>query len=342
MTAKAARRVVVFGATGHLGQALIERLEASPLPIAEITGVATEESLGLEFGFRGESFEVVSDWPVLKGRDLVFVCTPSSQALEIVREALRAEVPCIDCTGVVSDQEGVVLARSGAADPSAEALAKAPLVAVPSGTALAWAPLLEALPVERVVATVLASASASGRAGVVALSEESIALFNQQTSPQTGPAGQAVAFDVIPGGGIDCARVAGELRRLFGEALRVSVTSAQVPTFAGEGASLALDLAEPLDLDAVLARLRAAPGLELVAEGPGARGLELVEAAPTADPIGPTLRDVVDRDAVLVGRIEADPSRPEGQGWRLWVAFDPLRLVADEATRLAERRLGTT
>lgn len=338
MTTNAALRIVVFGATGHLGQQLIERLEESALPIAGIEGVASADSVGLDFTFRGDSFEVVSEWPVLKGRDLVFVCTPSAQALEVVRESLRAEVPCIDCTGVVSDQEGVALLRTAAADFDAGALAKAPLVAVPSGTALAWAPLLEALPVERVVATVLASASARGRAGVVALSEESIALFNQQSTPQSGPAGQAVAFDVIPGGGIDCARVEGELRRLFGEAFAVGVASAQVPTFIGEGAALAIELREPLTFETLRARLEAAAGLELVVEGPGSRGLQVVGEAGD-DPIGPTLRDVVDRDSVLVGRIEPDRSKPEGLGWRLWLAFDPLRRVADEAVRLAERRL---
>ena len=43
---------------------------------------------------------------------------------------------------------------------------------------------------------------------------------------------------------------------------------------------------------------------------------------------------------MLVGRIEADPSVEVGQGWRVWLASDPLRLVADHALRVAGRRLG--
>ena len=92
---------------------------------------------------------------------------------------------------------------------------KAPLLSVPSGTTLAWAAILEAFDISRVVGTVLCSASAQGRHGVLALSQESIALFNQSDGPSTGPAGQAVAFDVIPGGGIDCERVQRECHRLF-------------------------------------------------------------------------------------------------------------------------------
>ena len=354
MSESQARRIVVFGATGHLGQQLIDKLDESGWPIAELLGVASAKSAGVEFEFRGESLDVVSEWPVLKGRDLVFICTPASEALEIVREALRAEVPCIDCSGVLADQPGVPMPASlplsksseDAAEGSAEAIsledeavAKAPLLSVPSGTTLAWAPILEALGVTRVVGTVLCSASSLGRHGVVALSQESIALFNQSEAPGTGPAGQVVAFDVIPGGGIDCKRVQRESRRLFGENLRIDVASVQVPTFVGEGASLALELSDPLELEAVESRLAAMDGVLVAREGFGSRGLAAVEED-SNKPVGPTLRDAIGSDEVLVGRIEPDASLPEGQGWRFWIAFDPLRLVADQALRLAGRRLG--
>jgi aspartate-semialdehyde dehydrogenase len=352
MSESQAKRIVVFGATGHLGQQLIDKLDESGWPISELLGVASAESAGTEFEFRGDSLDVVSEWPVLKGRDLVVICTPAAEALEIVREALRAEVPCIDCSGVLANQSEVPMpippsmSVSTSNGGATEAIAlgdvlveKAPMLSVPSGTTLAWAAILEAFDVSRVVGTVLCSASAQGRHGVVALSEESIALFNQSESPNTGPAGQAVAFDVIPGGGIDCERVQQECRRLFGEALRIGVTSVQVPTFVGEGASLALELKTPLDADAVEARLIAMDGVSLAQDGIGSRGLVAIEAD-TTEPVGPTLRDAIGSDEILVGRIEADASLPAGAGWRLWVAFDPLRLVADQALRIAGRRLG--
>ncbi len=373
-----ALRIVVFGVTGHLGQQIVDLLDDSGWPIAELIGVASTESAGTEFEFRGQRLDVVSDWPVLKGRNLVFVCTPASEALGIVREALRAEVPTVDCTGVLADREEVPIAlpepivraieavrsgsgtaetgsEEGGASPATgsgapvapatvvpienEGLAKSPLLMVPSATTLAWAPILAALDVSRVVGTVFCSASAQGHRGIAALSEESIALFNQSASPEAGPAGQAVAFDVVPGGGIDRGRVRGEIRRLFGSALRVGLASVQVPAFVGEGASLALELRKPLDRTEVEARLAATPGLTIVPDGAGSRGLALVEEG-APEPIGPTLRDAIGSDEVLVGRIEADESLPGGVGWRLWIAFDPLRLAAVHALRLAGRRLG--
>ncbi|MBW2424790.1 MAG: hypothetical protein JRG86_11100 [Deltaproteobacteria bacterium] len=341
-------RIVVFGATGHLGQQLLRALEESDWPIAELVGVGSEESAGAELEFRGEPLDVASEWPPLKGRDLVFVCTPSEVALEIVREALRAEVPCIDCSGALAAQAEVPMPvraaeLEGEGVEGGAALASAPLLEVASPTALAWVPILEALSraagVERLVATVLCSAAAWGRRGLVSLSEETIALFNQAASPDTGPAGQTVAFDVIPGGGIDEARVEADLERLFDGALRVSLTSAQVPTFVGEGSALSLELASPIEQAALESLLEAVPGVTLVAQGIGSRGLAAVEEG-VPEPAGPTLRDSVGSGGILVGRLRPDPSLPAGLGWRLWASFDPLALTSEHALRLGALRLG--
>jgi aspartate-semialdehyde dehydrogenase len=335
------RRLVVFGVTGQLGQELIDRLDESDWPIAELIGVASPKSVGETFDFRGDELDVAGEWPSLKGWDLVFICTRGIAALEVVRECLRAEVPCVDLTGALSAQSEVPLPTSVAPVGSeGDALASAPLIGLPSATTLAWATVLEAVGgVTRVVGTVLSSASAQGRRGLVALSEESIALFNQSESAEPGPAGQTVAFDVVPGGGVEPDRIRSELNRVFGEALRIDVAGVQVPTFVGEGTSLTIELEGPLDRAEIESRLGARKGVEVVSDGPGSRGLAAVEEG-VVDPVGPTLRDAGGTDEVLVGRIEADTSVAAGLGWRLWLASDPVRLVAGHALHVAGRRLG--
>ena len=343
-------RVVVFGAAGHLGQELLSVLERAPFEVSEILGVVSEGSEESEFEFRGEAWAALSKWPVLRPGDLVFICTPSDPASEVIRAALRAEAPCIDCSGVLAGQEGVLsplwLGDGEAGDTALEEkLKSAPLVSLPSAALLAWAPLLAALSaepgLERVAATVLSAASGLGRDGLLALSEESIALFNQGDASLAGPAGQPVAFDVIPGGPLS-ERLPREAAALLGASLRLDVAHCLVPAFIGESASLALELATPLTEDALRARLAAVPGLDLVKEGLGSRGLVAVEAAPSEGgarvPSSPTLRDGAGSDAVRAGRIEADRSLPEGRGWRLWLSYDPARLMAEQAVRAAAER----
>lgn len=347
-------RVVVFGAAGHLGQELIAQLEDLPWAAFELVGVVSEASTRLEFEFRGERVDAVTSTPALRSGDLVFVCTPGSAALEIVRAALQAEAPCIDCTGVMAERAEVpmpVLAAQLHSD--APGLAEAPLLSLPGATTLAWAPLLDALAedpgIERLVATVLRSAAAHGRRGLVALSEESIALFNQSEEPEQGPAGQGVAFDVIPDRA-DEIRVAAEIERVFEARFAVDVMSVQVPTFVGEGAVLTIELAQKVDAERLAKRIDAIAGVRLVADGVGSRGL--VPIAPGArEPTGPTLRDAAGAEETLLGGLRPDRSlvAPEPaengdgetsshRGWRLWLAYDPVRVAARHATRIARQR----
>lgn len=313
------RRIVVYGVTGQLGHELVEELDASGWPIAELVGVATPASLGQEFDFRGEALDVVAEAPVLKGRDLVFICTPKGPALEIVRQALLAEVPCIDCSGALAGQAAVPLAH-----PKAMGLESAPVVSIGASTTLAWRPVLEAIGeaagIARLSATILSSAAAWGREGIGSLSDESIALFNQSEAPSYGPAGRPVAFDVLPGGAIDLERVRAELVRERGEGLRLSLGALQVPTFTGEGAVLALELERALAREALEQALAARRELVFRDE--------------------PSLRDALGGPSILLGPVEADPAGAEGLAYRLWLASDPLRLVAHAALAAAGRRLG--
>lgn len=342
---RAAPRVVVFGATGHLGRELIDRLAESRWPVGELVCVASPESAGVDVEFRGESLDVWIEPPRLQGYDLIFVCTPEAVSLEVVREALRAEVPCIDCSGSLVERHEVPMPlRVAELEGESAPLGSAPLLALASATTIAWTPILEALEaaagLRRVVGTVLSSASARGRRGVVALSEESIALFNQSELPESGPAGQPVAFDVIPDGGIDGSRVAHELERLFGGSFGLALSHVEVPTFVGEGAALALELETPLAQEEVESLLGKREGLTIVPTGPGSRGLEPVEVGRGPTPSGPTLRDSVGHSEVLLGRLRPDPSLEPGRGWLLWLSVDPLGLAAEHALRLAVRRLG--
>ena len=126
-------RLVIFGVTGQVGQELLEQLDEAQWPIGELIGVASAESAGTTFEFAGEEVDVVAEWPVLKGRDLVFLCAGGDAALEAVRECLRAEVACVDLTGVLSAQSEVPVVFDE--DVAGESIRTAPLLATPGATA---------------------------------------------------------------------------------------------------------------------------------------------------------------------------------------------------------------
>jgi aspartate-semialdehyde dehydrogenase len=314
-------RIVLAGATGALGQEVREALASSSLPIAALVPVATEDSIGAEIDFRGEVLFVESALSSLRGVDLLILCTPPAASLELIRAALRSEVPCIDCSSALGESRDVpvvVTGRSSSSDLTA------PVVATLSGIALGWVRVLAALDavagVERVVGTVLQPATRAGRQGIEVLSSETIALLSQSELPESDTFPSPVAFACLP------------IPRAFEDTLRrdvawslakpieIAVSSVQVPTFVGEGSALTIQTARPVSPDEACGLLEKAEGVELW-------GSERI----------PTTRDTAGSDQVLVGNVRSDPSRE--RGLQLWIATDGLRLVACEVVKIAETRL---
>jgi aspartate-semialdehyde dehydrogenase len=324
-------RLGIAGATGALGGEVLAVLDESPLRIADLVLLATDRSLGTEVEFQGNGYPVQAEVPSLRGLDLLFLCAPGEASLELARQALHAEVPCIDLSGALSTSDEVPL-RVAAFGPPPEGEAH-PLVATPSGSALTWAlvlrPLAEQAGLRRVLGTVLETASSAGRAGVEALYAESLALFNQDDPPELETFGRPIAFDCLPAAGAlgEDGATDGEealmrtLGRLLDAKVKISATAVQVPVFVGQGSVLAIETEQPLDPKQAEALLAKAPGVEVWEDN--------------AD--GLTTRAASGRDEALVGRVRRDPSCENGL--LLWVASDVLRLAASNAVALAVSRL---
>jgi aspartate-semialdehyde dehydrogenase len=278
--------------------------------------------------------------PSLARTDLMILCTPPQIALGLIRASLRAEVACIDCSGALARSQEIPLLVADLC-PAADAMQ--PVVGTPSGAALAWALALSALQqaagIERVVGTVLQPVSHAGRAGIDVLSTETIALLSQSEPPESELFPDVVAFDCMPSTGpfaedtedardvggdratVFESRLRADLRRLLGADLEVAVTGVQVPTFVGEGSTLAVQTRSPLTVEDAMAALEKAPGVELWASRDAS----------------PSTRDSSACAEVLVGRVRRDPSHE--RGLLLWLAADGLRLVASNVAKLAETRL---
>jgi aspartate-semialdehyde dehydrogenase len=321
-------RVAVVGATGALGGELLDQLRERHFPLQELRPIATDRSLGATVDWLGHELPVATEADSLRGLDLVLVCTPPAASLDWIRRALQAEVACMDFSGAVASRAEVpLLSADHTLDPAALA---APLLAVPAPASLALArvlaPIREAAGLVRISVTLCEAASGAGRAGVDALQAETIALFNQEALPATG-LDHTIAFDCLPAAGpFDEAgesalevRIGVELGRLLGADVPRAVTALRVPTFAGMGLHVALETERELAAHACLEYLAKTPGVAI-----------------RSAHAGPTTREAIGEDDVLVGRVRRDPSA--ARGLLLWLAFDPARLAASNALRIAEAR----
>lgn len=326
-------RVVVVGATGALGEDLLEVIAERDLPLADLVPVATDESLGRDVEFYGTSRPVLTGDVAIRPGDVVFLCVPRDAAAPWIRRALEAQAPCIDLSGSLAANPEVPIAAADLAESRASL--RHPLVSCPPGPslalALALAPLEARFGLRRAVATTLESASGAGRAGVKTLEAEVVALFNQEEPPESTVFAGPVAFDCVPelehpsdphGVGPEEAALVAAVQRIVRTELPLALTRVRVPTFAGLGASLAIETREPASAEAVREALLKAPGLELW----------------DPDAVGPTTRDAVSRAVVLAGRVRRDPTASPN-GFLVWIAADPVRLAASNAVRIAESHL---
>ena len=162
-------KLAVVGATGSVGRAVLEDLEAREIPV-ELRLFATSRSEVDLLEFRGDELEVetVSDRS-FRGCDAAILAVPAPVARGLAPKAWADGCLAIDLSGAFRSADGVPLVVAGVNDADVAAGERRGIVATPSGPvvplALALAPIHREAGLVRVVVTILYAASGAGRAG---------------------------------------------------------------------------------------------------------------------------------------------------------------------------------
>jgi aspartate-semialdehyde dehydrogenase len=326
-------QLAVVGATGSVGRAVLEDLEAREVKVApRLFATARSEVDLLEF--RGDELEVepLSERSY-RGCDAAILAVPAGVAREQAPRAWAEGCLAVDLSGAFRAEAGVPLVVAGWNDADVAGGSARGVVASPSGAvvplALALGPLHREAGLERVVVTILHAASGAGRAGVRQLEKEMVALLNGE-EPDPSELSHRMGFNLVPqvgefdagGHSSDELAVGAELRRLLAApALRASATAIRVPVFYAHGLAVNVRTTRPLPAAAARELLRRSPGIKVI-DAPAER-------------VYPMPMLAVNDDAVLVGRVRDDPSQENGLD--LFVVADNLRRgAAGNAVRIAE------
>jgi len=323
--------IAVIGATGSVGEALVQLLEEREFPVANLHLVASGESAGRSLSYKGKNLRVrdleTFDFASVR---LVFFAAGSKVTQKYAAQAGAAGCAVIDlAAGLPSEQAPRVIPE---VNPDVLAGLAAPyLLTSPSAPSIALAAVLAALPeqinIRRVTVTACLSVSSRGREGVSELARQTAELLNGRSfEPQLFD--RQMAFNLLAqvdqgdekGHGVLERQIAAELKELLGlPQLQVAVSCIQAPVFFGDSLSVSLQAESAIDLKQVYAALDAAPALELVELGD----------YPTA------VGDAVGQDVVYVGRVRAGLADPAELN--LWIASDNVRKgAALNAVQIAE------
>jgi aspartate-semialdehyde dehydrogenase len=323
---------VVVGATGAVGQTMLQVLAERRFPLASLKVVASERSAGNPVDFAGETLRLEApSRGVFRGAELCLFAAGAAVAREWAPVAAEAGALVVDNSSafrMAPDVPLVVPEVNGAA------LAARPrnLVANPNCSTIqllmALKPLHDAAGLEQIVLSTYQAISGKGARALAELEQQMRQDLAGETPTHAVLPG-VLAFNVLsdwshePSGySEEESKVIAETRKIMAmPRLRVAVTTVRVPVRNGHSQAVWARFARPIGREEAIARLRQAPGVTVMdGIGPG---------------VHPQPRQVSGQDHVWVGRVRQDVDDP--QALALFVVGDNVRKgAALNAVQIAE------
>jgi aspartate-semialdehyde dehydrogenase len=324
--------VAILGATGAVGQELLELLAERQFPLANLKLLASPRSAGSKILFNGQELivEAVEDIS-FKDIDLVLASAGGSTSKKWAQTAVAAGAVVIDNSSAFRMDEGVPLIVPEI-NPEAAANHQG-IIANPNCTTIllgvAIYPLHQVQRIKRIVVATYQSASGAGaRAMTEAMVQAQDILNGKQPQAEVLP--YPIAFNLFPhnsplnedGYCEEEMKMVNETRKIFGDSdIAITATCVRVPVLRAHSEAVNLEFVQPFDVQRARELIAAAPGVKLVEDW--------------QSNYFPMPLDATGQDPVLVGRIRQDISCD--RGLELWLCGDQIRKgAALNAVQIAE------
>lgn len=331
--------VAVVGATGMVGQKMIEVLAERRFPFSGLKLLASSRSAGQHIQLNGNNYQVEEVTPAaFEGVDFAFFSAGEAISKEYGPEAARRGTVVIDNSNAFRMDPGVPLVVPEV-NP-AEAKKHQGIIANPNCSTIQMVvvlqPLQNQVPLKRIVAATYQAVSGAGKEAVDELKQQCRDFIEGKKTqaefiPQKGAKrNYQIAFNMVPqldvfvedGYCKEEVKMVNESRKIMGlPDLAVTATTVRVPVMNGHCIALNVELNGKLSALEARNLLNSAPGVQVV-DNPE----ELEYPMPLyAD----------GDDDVYVGRIRPDFSIENGLN--LWVVADNIRKgAATNSIQIAE------
>lgn len=315
--------IAIAGATGAVGEVLLEILAERDFPVGRLYPLASARSAGSTVMFKGRPIlvEDIAAFDFSKVKLGLFSAGGDVSA-EFAPKAAAAGCIVIDNTSKFRYEDDIPLV---VAEVNPEALAgfrNRNIIANPNCSTMqlmvALKPLHDAATIERINIATYQAVSGAGRKGVEELAQQTAALLNGRPVEPSAFTKQ-IAFNAIPhintfednGYTTEEMKLVWETQKILcAPDILVNPTCVRIPVFYGHSEAVAIETHKPLSAGKARALLEAAPGVTVMDE-------QSDGGYPTPVP------EAVGTDPVFVGRIREDISH--ANGLNLWVVSDNVR-----------------
>ena len=315
--------VAIVGATGAVGEVLLELLESRNFPVNNLYLLASERSAGTTLSFKGKRVTVqnLAEFDFSQAEIGLFSAGGSISA-EYAPKAAAAGCVVIDNTSHFRRDEDIPLVVPEVNSHALERFADRNIIANPNCSTIqmlvALKPIYDAVGIARINVATYQAVSGTGKSAIEELAAQTARLLNGQPA-ETKVYPKQIAFNALPhidtfqenGYTREEMKMVWETQKIFeDDTISVNPTCVRIPVFHGHSEAVHIETKQPISAVEAQALLERAPGVEVIdTRADGGYPTPVSEAAGS--------------DPVYVGRIREDISHP--MGLDLWVVSDNLR-----------------
>jgi aspartate-semialdehyde dehydrogenase len=315
--------IAVVGATGAVGETMLEILAERNFPVNKVYPLASERSAGKKVAF-GNTYLTVQDLSTFDFSRVQIGLFSAGANISASFAPIAAAAGCvvIDNTSQYRYDDEIPLVVPEVNPHAIAGYKRHNIIANPNCSTIqmlvALKPLHDAAGIERINVCTYQAVSGTGKEAIAELAGQTAELLNGR-SAEAKVYPKQIAFNVLPqidvfeenGYTREEMKMVWETRKIMeDESIQVNPTAVRVPVFYGHSEAVHIETREKLDAARATALLRQAPGIVVLDERQDG-------GYPTAVSEGAT------HDPVYVGRIREDISHP--QGLDLWVVADNVR-----------------
>ncbi|WP_425390016.1 aspartate-semialdehyde dehydrogenase [Ekhidna sp.] len=323
-------KIAVVGASGLVGQKMLQIMAERNFPVGELIPVASERSVGKKISYLDKEYSIVSMQDAIAAKpDIALFSAGGSVSLEYAPKFAEAGTVVIDNSSawrmdvskklVVPEVNGNVLRIDDRiiANPNCSTIQMV----------VALKPLHDAFKIKRIVVSTYQSVTGSGKGAVDQLEAERAGTEATMVYPHKIDMNALPHIDVFQENGYtkEEMKMIQETMKIMGDdSIKVTATCVRIPTVGGHSESVNLEFEEEFELKMVHDILKKAPGVTIVDD-----------PSNNEYPMPLTAHD---KDDVFVGRIRRDETQPKTLN--MWIVSDNLRKgAATNAIQIAEYML---
>ena len=297
--------IAVVGASGAVGQVMLDILASRNYPARKTTALASERSAGegVDYGNVQLTLEALSEFD-FAGTDYALFSAGASVSKEHVPRAVEAGAIVIDNSSAFRNDENIPLVVPEVNAGLLDQVTAGNIIANPNCSTIqlvvALAPIHAAAGISRINVATYQSVSGAGRKALNELAQQTMGRLNFR-EPELEVFKQPIAFNVLPqidelmdnGYSREEMKILWETRKILGDSeIGINATAVRVPVFYGHAEAVHLETRDDIEIDTVRDLLQGASGVTLL------EGKSMQHPTPVTHAAG--------NDDVFVGRLRRD------------------------------------